>query len=408
MGRWRDERGFGQRVERFGEELVQVVQVVELTALEVALDAGSGFGLCNLKGHGSLPVKKYLASIIMKQTVSGHTATMPAVIFTGTGIAFSRRPSPVLSDDCNVLIRVRATGLCGTDRSIALGAFPAAPGVILGHEAVGDVVAVGPGVSSVRPRDRVVINPTYYCLRCGPCRRGMMAHCLAKEGREIGVDRDGTLTDFIAMPERFVHRIPNSMPYRRAALVEPLACVLNNLMAANPRWDDRILVLGGGPIGALCALVLSARGSRVAIAEVDTQRAAMAREILPKNVVVASGATRADVIIDTVGTLLETAFERVENNGTIVVMGEREGATGTIGLRKLVTRGVRIIGAGPYSPAAFELALDLAGELPLESLVTHTLPLERYAHAFDLLAAGPSGHGYGAMKVLLVPDEESR
>jgi fructokinase len=333
---------------------------------------------------------------------------MPAVIYTGTNLAFARRPNPVLSGDCDVLIRVVATGICGTDRSIALGAFPAAPGVILGHEAAGVVVIVSPGVTAVQPGERVVINPTYYCLGCRYCRRGMMAHCPAKEGREIGVDRDGTLTDFIAIPQRFVHRIPDGMSCRRAALVEPLACVLNNLMAANPRWDDRILVLGAGPIGTLCALVLSARGSRVTIAEVDPQRAALARDILPKKVAVAGGAaSRPDVIIDTVGTLLETAFDAVENNGTIVVMGEREGATARVGLRALVTRGVRIIGAGPYSPAAFEMALDLAEELPLESLITHTLPLESYAHAFDLLAAGPSGHGYGAMKVLLVSDGEA-
>jgi len=190
----------------------------------------------------------------MKHAVYGRTATMPAVIYTGSNIAFAQRPNPVFSHDCNVLIRVVATGICGTDRSIALGLFPAAPGVILGHEAVGDVVAVNPGLSSIRPGERVVINPTFYCLQCRYCRRGMMAHCPAKEGREVGVDRDGTLTDFIAMPERFVHRIPDEMSYRRAALVEPLACVINNVMAANPRWDDRILVLGAGPIGALCAL----------------------------------------------------------------------------------------------------------------------------------------------------------
>jgi fructokinase len=104
-----------------------------------------------------------------------------------------------------------------------------------------------------------------------------------------------------------------------------------------------------------------------------------------------------------VGTLLEEALERIETGGTVVVMGEREGVGATVALRSLVTRGLRIVGAGPYSPRDFELALDLARDLPLEAMVTHELPLARYAEGFGLLAAGPgNGGSYGAMKVLLV------
>jgi fructokinase len=335
------------------------------------------------------------------------TAVMPALVYTGplAGVELTTRPVPEIRDD-DVLVRIAATGVCGTDRGILLGNFPAVSGVILGHEAVGEVAAVGPAVSSLHPGDKVVINPTYYCGTCRPCRRGAPEHCEAKEGREIGVDCDGTMAGYIALPGRFAHRLPDGMSLRRATQVEPLACVLNNLAAAEPRPGDHILVLGAGPIGTLCAFVLAAQGARVSLVERDPRRAELARSMLPARVPVSSGlgsGLRPDIIIDAVGTLLEEALERIETGGTVVVMGEREGVGATVALRSLVTRGLRIVGAGPYSPRDFELALDLARDLPLEAMVTHELPLARYAEGFGLLAAGPgNGGSYGAMKVLLV------
>lgn len=339
------------------------------------------------------------------------TAVMPALVYAGPqiGIEMATRPVPEISGGDDVLVRVAATGVCGTDRGILLGNFPAVTGVILGHEAVGEIAAVGSTVSSLRIGDKVVINPTYYCGTCRPCRRGLLAHCQAKQGREIGVDCDGTMAGYIALPERFAHRLPDGMSLRRASQVEPLACVLNNLAAASPRPGDHILVLGAGPIGTLCAFVLAAQGARVSMVERDTRRAELARSILPARVPVSSGlgsGLRPDIIIDAVGSLLEEALEQIEDGGTVVVMGEREGVEATVALRSLVTRGLRVIGAGPYSPLDFELALDLAGDLPLEALITHELPLERYAEGFGLLAAGPlAAGGYDAMKVLLVSNE---
>ncbi|MFF2041936.1 zinc-binding dehydrogenase [Kitasatospora sp. NPDC058170] len=342
---------------------------------------------------------------------------MKAVVFEDVGLAgFHDRAVPAC-DVGEVLVEVAATGICGTDRAILLGEFPATRGVVLGHEAVGTVAATGPGAGSVAPGDRVVVNPTYHCGRCRPCRRGLPAHCAAKAGREVGVDRDGTMAGFVAVPEHFVHRLPGSVSYRRGALVEPLACVLNNLRAARPRWDDQVLVVGAGPIGALCAMVLARRGSRVTLAEHDPGRAEIARLLLPRTVRVLGpeeaaepGRPAPDVVIDTTGSLPGGVLGTVAAGGTVVVMGEREAGVATVRLRPLVTGGIRLVGAGPYRPADFELAVDLAQDLPLEELVTHVLPLERYAEALAMLAVVPAGTdgaapgcGYRAMKVLLTP-----
>jgi len=344
--------------------------------------------------------------------------SMSSVVFEGAGrVVVAARPVPTVRDPRDVLIRVRATGICGTDRAIVLGEFPAKPGVVLGHESVGEVVTTGASVHGLRPGDRVVVNPTYYCRRCRPCRRDRAAHCEAKDGREMGVDCDGTMASYAVVPARFLHPISPAVPDRRAALVEPLACVLANIEAAGGRWDDRVLVAGAGPIGMLCALTLAQRGVRVVLAERDPARVEIATAVLPRTVQVTAtdgglaGATphRPDVVIDTTGVLLADAVDLVEPGGTVVVMGEREGARATVRPRAIATQGVRVVGAGPYPPHLFEAAVDLAVDLPMECLVTHELPVTRVADALALLGVDLErvrGRDYEAGKVLLVPEPD--
>ncbi|MGV9214398.1 zinc-dependent alcohol dehydrogenase [Micromonospora sp. RB23] len=334
------------------------------------------------------------------------TATMPAyALHTATSHGtLTRRPVPIITDPEDVLVRIRMTGICGTDRAILLGEAAAAPGVVLGHESVGRVAAVGAAVRSLRGGDRVVVNPTYYCTTCPMCQRGRMALCRAKDGHEIGVDRDGTMAQYALVPERFVHPIPDELPDRRAALVEPLACVLNNLRSAAPRWDDTILVLGGGPIGALCALVLAYRGFRVQLTEPDPRRASLVREALPRSVEVTAVADlvrRPDLVIDTVGTMPGIGIDLVGDGGTILVMGERLGSVARIPLHRLATGAIRLVGAGPYAPADFRSALKLAPSLPLESLVSHEIPLDRAGEAMTMLGVPDPADGYAALKILL-------
>jgi fructokinase len=331
--------------------------------------------------------------------------TVQGVVFDGTGPTLGAVAIPELSEPRAALVRIRATGICGTDRAILLGEFPAVPGVVLGHESVGEVVAVGEDAGRVRPGDRVVINPTYYCGECSDCRTERARYCPYKDGRELGIDCPGTMTEFAMVDERFLHPLPPGMPYRRAVLIEPLACVLANLEQAAPGWDDAVLVAGGGPIGMLAALVLAARGHRPWLAERDPVRVRLAAELLPPEVRVVHTATldtgRPDVVVDTTGVLLAEAVRVVAPGGTVVVMGEREAATATLGARSIATRGIRVAGAGPYPPRLFEVAVRLAETLALERLVTHEMPLSRMVDAFALLGVG--GDGYRAGKVLLTP-----
>ncbi|WP_329625278.1 alcohol dehydrogenase catalytic domain-containing protein [Streptomyces sp. NBC_01255] len=349
---------------------------------------------------------------------------MRALVYVGPGsAALQDRPAAQLLNGDDVVVDVVGTGVCGTDRKILLGRFPARPGVVLGHESVGVVRETGPQVRSVAVGDRVVVNPTLYCGWCVPCRRGATNFCRHKAGTEVGVDRDGTYAESVTLPERFVVRVPAGLSFRSAVLIEPLACVLNNVEAAAVSFDDTVVVLGAGPIGMLTALVAARQARRVTVAEPDGYRLKRAREQFAHVVDVAgtdpaeavlkgSDGERPSLVFDTTGVGLDAALRLVDDGGRIVVMGFDD--TYAVPLRplRLTNRGIRLIGAGDYRADTFPVAVDLAvelsgpksgtGEVPfLERLVTHEFPLERYEDAFAALgglirgdeARGPDAGG---------------
>ncbi|WP_405676587.1 alcohol dehydrogenase catalytic domain-containing protein [Streptomyces sp. NBC_00868] len=344
---------------------------------------------------------------------------MRALVYLGPSSAeLQDRPAAQLVNHDDVVVEIVGTGVCGTDRKILLGRFPARPGVVLGHESVGVVREAGPQVRSVGVGDRVVVNPTLYCGWCVPCRRGATNFCRHKAGTEVGVDRDGTYAEAVTLPERFVERVPAGLPFRSAVLIEPLACVLNNVKAASVTFDDTVVVLGAGPIGMLTALVAARRARRVTVAEPDGYRLERARERCAhvvdvagtdpaEAVVKATGGERPSVVFDTTGTGLDAALRLIDDGGRVVVMGFDD--TYTVPLRplQLTNRGIQLIGAGDYRADIFPVAVDLAAELDglrrpgsgtgpvLERLVTHEFPLERYAEAFTALGGLTRGDGAG-------------
>ncbi|MCX4681213.1 alcohol dehydrogenase catalytic domain-containing protein [Streptomyces sp. NBC_01433] len=357
---------------------------------------------------------------------------MRALVYLGPGSAeLQDRPDAQLVNGDDVVVEIVGTGVCGTDRKILLGRFPARPGVVLGHEAVGVVRETGAQVRSVGVGDRVVVNPTLFCGWCVPCRRGATNFCRHKAGTEVGVDRDGTYAETVTLPERFVERVPAGLSFRGAVLIEPLACVLSNVRAASVTFDDTVVVLGAGPIGTLTALIAARHARRVTVAEPDGYRLERAGEQFAhvvdvagtdpaEAVVKASGGERPSVVFDTTGTGLDAALRLIDDGGRVVVMGFDD--TYTVPLRplQLTNRGIQLIGAGDYRADVFPVAVDLAAELSdpqrsgsgpvLERLVTHEFPLERYSEAFTALGglAGGDGDGgterpprYDALKVVI-------
>lgn len=328
-------------------------------------------------------------------------------------LALVEHPKPEPREVGDVIIQVAQSGICGTDRSVLMGKFPAEPGVVMGHEAVGVVESVGADVARFAPGDRVIINPTLYCGRCPTCLEGHWNFCNSKAGFEVGLDYDGSFAEFIRLPELFCHAIPDGMSFDRAVGVEPLACVLNNIEAGQLEAGETVVIVGGGPVGVLCGMAAERYGARVLLVEPDSVRQSLGREIFAApefgDRVTVHGpddpglSESGNLVIDTVGDLLEQSIEYAAIRGRIVVMGFNSNATATVRPLTLLQRGLQIIGAGDYNSKIFPRAIELARSLPLERLVTHRYALEHYEEAFKALAAVP-GTNYFALKVVLVPN----
>lgn len=342
---------------------------------------------------------------------------MRALVYLGPGtVTLQERPIPALTAPDDVLVQVVGSGVCGTDRKILLGHFPARSGVILGHESVGVVAGRGRAVRSLADGDRVVVDPTLYCGGCDRCRRGATNFCRRKQGTEVGVDRDGTFADYVLLPERFVHRLPETIGFRPAVLIEPLACVLNNVSAAGVTCDDVVAVLGAGPIGTLCGLVSGRIARRVVMVETDPYRLAAAQKRFfhvvdavdaksAKAVVDTAGGQQPSVVIDTTGVGLDDAVTLVADGGRVVMMGFNSTYRISLSPLYLTHHGISLLGAGDYRADVFPVAVALAPELELTNLVTHEYPLERYADAFGalggVLSTDNAPTAYGAMKVVI-------
>ncbi|QRN97700.1 alcohol dehydrogenase catalytic domain-containing protein [Archangium violaceum] len=338
---------------------------------------------------------------------------MKAIIFKGVNrLALEERPEPAITHADDVVVRIDSTGICGTDRNIYLGNFKAREGVILGHESVGVVAAVGPAVRNFKAGDRVIVNPTLNCGRCDFCQRGELNFCDNKAGSEIGVDRDGTFASHSVFPEQFLYKLPKGMEFSRAVVVEPLACVLNNAKAANLRAEDDVAIIGAGPIGMVWGLYAQRVALRTTMLENNPFRIQFARKHLERVIdsgadnavaaaIAANGGRKFRVVVDTTGVMLERSLELVSKGGCVVLMGFNAGYKATIHPLTLVGNGIRIIGAGDYNSQIFPAAIDLAATLPLESLVTHQIGLDEYEKAFGLIAGGSNNAAYGAMKVVI-------
>jgi len=321
------------------------------------------------------------------------------------------RPRPTIEDQNDVLVRVVQTGICGTDRSILVGKFTAKPGTILGHESVGIVEEAGSGAltSGFVPGNRVIINPTMYCGECSACLSGKLNFCNRKVGNEIGIDRDGAFAEYIRLPAKFCHHVPERMSFDRAVMVEPLACALNNLEAARLSPGESVLVIGGGPMGIISAMLALALGAKVTLVEVDPFRRLACNQILTGaqfTLADPNGASRleeADVVVDSVGNLLADALRYAKVAGRVVILGYNSHASVTVKPLDILMRGLSIIGAGDYNSQIFPRAIELAKNLPLEKVISARFSISDYDQAFGCLAQSGSS-SYEALKVLIQPN----
>jgi L-iditol 2-dehydrogenase len=312
----------------------------------------------------------------------------------GSGnVAIAERPEPVASPG-HAVLEVVAAGICGTDVHILDGEYETAVPVTIGHEVSGEVVDVGEGVDAGWLGARVV-SETYFstCGRCTHCRTGRINLC--PERRSIGTHVDGAFAPRLLVPVRNLHRIPDWLDGRTAALCEPLACVCHSLLERGIAVEsgDTVLVTGPGPIGLLAAQVARAAGGSVHVRGTprDERRLATAWELGFETSTTADEAVDADVVVECSGSEAGIAFAlgAARRGGRHMQIG-LAGKPVTVPFDLVCFHELTITSGFASTPTSWLRALELVDErrVELEPLLTAVLALEEWERAFAATRAG--------------------
>jgi threonine dehydrogenase-like Zn-dependent dehydrogenase len=334
---------------------------------------------------------------------------MRAAVFKGGGVVeLEEVPEPTIEADDDVIVDVEACGVCGTDLQILKvpPGHPADAGTVMGHEFIGRIRAVGASADGLAVGQRVTVDPDPKCGVCGPCRAGRPASC--ENVRALGIFRDGALAASVRVPAGAVFRLSDKPPARIAALIEPLACVVNGVNKATPRPGESVIIFGAGAIGCLFLAMFKAAGATpVLVVEPQEARVAIATAVGADVVVHPDELDErratllpygADIVVDAVGTQFGTAVEHAALGGRIVLFGQNQTARPPIHQYTITERSLSVFGS--YVTAfTFPTAIRLveARALRLEPIVTHVLPLDRVGEGLDLLRSGD------ATKVVITP-----
>jgi threonine dehydrogenase-like Zn-dependent dehydrogenase len=333
---------------------------------------------------------------------------MRAAVFQGEGrLPILERSIPQLRCPDDVLLRIEACGICGTDLNILATppAHRAPPGIILGHEGVGIVERIGPAVTSLQQGDRVVIANRLTCGQCDYCRRGLDNQCTNYQ--TIGTTVDGAFAPYLVAPGRALWKIDPRVPRDDAALFEPLACVVGAIKRAPIQAGDQVAIIGGGPMGLLFALVYRLLGAgRVIVLDVAPYRLAFARTLgfdaldaAPGDAAAAVKALTglgADLAVDAVGNQLGEAVKLVRRGGQIVLFGLRAHDNPLVNQYTITRYDLTVHGAFVgLHPFAQTIQLLESRRIQPSVLVTHHLPLDRLPEGVELMRTQQ------AMKVLI-------
>lgn len=319
-----------------------------------------------------------------------------------------------------VLLRIRACGICGSDIHGWDGSSGRRnPPLIMGHEAAGEVAAVGPGVTGWKSGDRATFDSTIYCGECAHCREGQVNLCETR--RVVGVStaeykQHGAFAEYLALPARGLVRLPDQLSFPHAAMIEPVSIAVHAVRRVTVRPTDTAVVVGSGMIGLFVVQALRWAGAQNIIAvDLADNRLALARELGATHTLrsdkcdVAAEVARitagrgADLAFEVVGltATVNLSIQVLRRGGSVVLVGNLSPATADFPLQAVVTRELSVFGTCG-SAGEYPLCLDLIarGMIRVEPMIAAVAPLAEGAAWFQKLS-GPDGGKY--TKVILEP-----
>ena len=337
--------------------------------------------------------------------------TMKAVVFKGAGEwVIELRPVPAVAAPDDVLLEVEAAAICGTDVHILKTppGHPATDDTILCHEYTGKVAAVGIAVRSLKPGDRVVVDPNIVCGACAACKNDQPNMC--SRMTTLGIFIDGGFAKYSLAPERALHLIPPDLDPELAVFAEPLACVVNATGRLDITPGDDVLVLGAGPIGLYFVALLKRSGAgRVIVSEPNEYRRGFAEKagadvvIDPtvedlQTTIEELTCIGVDAVVDAVGSMLPVAVASARPGGKVLLFGMNENANPEVSQFWITRKELTVLGSY-ISRFSFPRTVKIlrSGILPLREMITHLLPLERIGEGFEAMREGR------AIKVIVKP-----
>jgi 2-desacetyl-2-hydroxyethyl bacteriochlorophyllide A dehydrogenase len=305
-----------------------------------------------------------------------------------------------------VLVKVMASGICGTDIHIYRGDYFAKYPIIPGHEFSGIVEKVGSEVSRIETGDQVSVEPNISCDNCFNCLNNRQNFC--ENWEAIGVTRNGGMSQYVIVPEKAVFLI-NHIPFEQAAFMEPLSCVLHGLEKVNIHPSARVIIFGAGPIGILFLQLVQLQGAAsVSVVEKRSARAKLAEQYGADHIYYKFNELendKFDIVIDATGviSLMEGSVDLVRSGGRILLFGVPSAG------KKLKFEGIKLFQKGITIVSSFTsvrnsyqaIALLNTGKIDVSGLISHRLPLSEVKRGINLIEKGYED----VKKVMILPQE---
>ncbi len=326
-----------------------------------------------------------------------------ALLKTWNDMSVTDVPKPVAGPG-EALISMRYAGVCGSDITVYLGKHPTATApVVIGHEILGTIEAIGPNAEGYKVGDRVTVEPLISCGTCGACRRGFEHVC--KSLKLLGIHENGGYAEYTKTTVNKLVKVPDSLSDELAALSEPFAVGYHVVERSELKEGDTALVIGAGPIGIIVALSAKYHGaSRVVITDLNAERLALAESLGIEGLHPADGDSLKEILRITDGEGFDCVYEASASRGGMLMSTDACRIRGTIVplslagvptdfcVGKVSFKEMRLVGSRVYTMEHFrggvKMLADLAAQMDLNPLISDILPLDEAQKAIDMMRNG--------------------
>lgn len=346
-------------------------------------------------------------------------STMNVLAFKEIGkIVMEERPIPKITSPNQVIVKVAACGICGTDVKILEGKHAVGDNTVLGHEFCGTVAELGSSVTTLKVGDRIAIDNSLRCGVCEFCRNGQSSQCDWLKDKSIGIFQDGGYAEYAILPENACYKLPDEIDDIVGTQVETLGTVLNGMNIVQMQPWDSVVVLGFGPIGYLFSALAKNVAARVMCTEIDPYRIGVAKELgvpvynpdetdIEKEILEFTNGKGADIVIDAIGSQLENAIKYVAPAGKILAFGMDSSIRATVTPNTITRKAIKILGSyigqNTILPA---INILRSGKINMKPFFTETIALKDGLTAFNKLGLDLNTQKHvpkQAMKIVIKP-----